>query len=58
MTLKSKSTLRQEDRARTMYLSIPSEIVLDSQFTFQKNDVVEIIVTPNKKEMIIREVGE
>jgi len=56
MTLKSKSVIRQEERARTMYISIPSEIVIDSQFKFEKDDKVEIEVIPNKREMIIKAI--
>jgi len=58
MVLKSESKIYQHIEAKTMYLTIPSEIASDSQFPFKKGEIViieivndELIIKRKEKEV-------
>jgi len=50
MTLSGTSRLYKHQKARTLYLTIPSSIACDSQFGLKNGDSV---VIENKKEYLI-----
>ena len=51
--LEGESTLYKHPRATTLYLTIPSNIVKDSQFDWQKGNKVKLRYDPDKKELIV-----
>jgi len=53
MTLEGISKLYQHPKAKTMYVTIPSKIVVDSTFSFKDGDKVTVKYNPFKKQIVI-----
>lgn len=49
--LQGKSKLYQHPKAQTLYLSIPSKIVSDSQFSFKAGDRVKLKFDPDAQKL-------
>ena len=58
MVLKTKVKVKQSKNAYTQYLIVPSAVVQDSQYPFQKDEEVEITVIPNEKKIIVKQAGK
>lgn len=53
MTLKDRSKIMQSPNSYTQYVTIPSAVARDSQYPFKKDEEIEIIVDPQKREIKI-----
>jgi len=49
--LQGKSKLYKHPKAQTLYLSIPSKIVSDSQFSFKAGDRVKLKFDPDVQKL-------
>ena len=53
VTLKKKGKIMQSPNSYTQYLTISSAITRDSQYPFEKDEEVEIIVDPKQRRIMI-----
>jgi hypothetical protein len=58
MVLEEETKIVQSRNARTQYIIIPADMVVDSQYSFKAGEMVRIIIDPYRKMMIIRPVEE
>ena len=56
MALQSKIKIKQSKNAHTQYLIIPSAVVQDSQYPFKNDEEVEILVEPNERMLIVKQI--
>lgn len=56
MALRHKTSIKQSKNAHTQYLVIPSALVRDSQYPFEDDEEVEIVVDPKEGKIIISSV--
>jgi len=58
MVLETEAKIIQSKNARTQYIVIPAEMVVDSQYPFKANERIRITIDPYRKMMIIRSIKE
>ena len=54
MVIKAKSKILKNPKAKTQYITIPSDMTQDSQYPFKLNDVVELEIDEKKGILIVR----
>jgi len=53
MVLKMRVRLAKSKRAYTQYISIPADVVRDSQYPFKGNENLNLVVVPDKNLIIL-----
>jgi hypothetical protein len=54
MVVKAKARIVQSRNSRTQYITIPADMVTDSQYPFKAGEAVEIEVVPGTKRLIVQ----
>jgi len=54
LTLKVETKILENERAKTQYITIPARVVQDSQYPFKANDLVELEIDPQEKNLVVR----
>ena len=54
MVLKERTKILQSTNAKTQYITIPSDMVIDSQYPFKADDEVEIEIVLGAKKLIVQ----
>lgn len=57
MVLEEETKIVQSRNAYTQYIVIPAAMVRDSQYPFEKNEKVKIIVIPEEEKIVIMKSG-
>ena len=54
LILKVETKILENERAKTQYITIPARVAQDSQYPFKANDVVELEIDPQEKNLVVR----
>lgn len=54
--LRTTSRIAKSTKGNTHYLTIPADLVIDSQYPFQDGEEVEIIIDPQGKKLEVRKI--
>lgn len=54
MVLKVKTKILQSRNAKTQYITIPADMVTDSQYPFKAGELVEVEVVQGMKRLIVQ----
>lgn len=57
MVLKAVTKIIQSGNSSTQYVTIPADVVKDSQYPFSANEEVEIQVMPEAKRVLLTGIG-
>lgn len=54
MVLKTKGKVLKNPGANTQYITIPADMVLDSQYPFKPNEAIELEIDSKKGILVVR----